>query len=249
MFKKLVVNFAIGSALVLMVVSIVACSAVPAPVQQAFASATPTATDTPTPAPPTPQTKNNSKTAPANAALPNGIKTLGLEAGVVTSNTGSMLSLRLGKNTDQLQISPSTIVVVPGTNNARASDIHVGDRVIADVLEQNANSTAELVLAFPNGYTADNVLTGAVQTNVNGALALKTKTGARQITTSSSTLVVNMIQDQPTVGTLAEIKRGNAVLVIGQANADTMTAQVIVLLDKDALQNGRKNAPSATPTP
>ena len=240
----------IGSVFLVLVLAIAACSAVPAPLQTAFATATPAPTETPTPAPAATTQKNAGNQSQQNPAnLPGEFRNLGLEGGVVTGNTGSLLGLRLGKSEKQLQVAPTAIVIIPGVANAMPSDIQVGDRIIAKVPESDTAAIATLLLDFPKGYTSDNVVFGLVQSNANGTLQVRARKGNEQITTDSSTFV-GLVQDKPKMGTASDIKRGNAVLVIGKPDGNSLSAQVIVVVDRAALQARRnRNTPSATPTP
>lgn len=252
MVKERLFKLGIGSVFLVLLLALAACSAVPAPLQTAFATATLTPTDTPTPAPAATTQKNAGTPNPSQqnpANVPTEFRNLGLEGGVVTANTGSLLSLRLGKSEKQLQVAPTAIVIIPGMTNAKPSDIQVGDRVIAKVPETDTVATATLLLDFPKGYTADNVVFGLVQSNANGTVQVRARKGNEQITTDSSTFV-GLVQDKPKMGTASEIKRGNAVLVIGKPEGNSLSAQVIIVVDRAALQARRnRNAPSATPTP
>ncbi len=249
MFRNVFVKIGIGLAILLVVMATAACSGVPAPLQTAFATATPVPTDTPTPAPTAAQ-KNPGKpnpTRPPAAQIPGALRNLGLEGGVVTANTGTQLSLRLGKTQEQLQVAPNAVVIIPGISNAKVSDVQVGDRIIANVPQTAANTAVTLMLDFPKGYTADNVALGLVQSNTNGTLQVKARKGDEQVTTDDSTFV-GMLQDRPKAGTVQDIKRGNAVLVIGQPDGNTLSAQVVLVIDRAALQ-ARRNRNAATPTP
>jgi hypothetical protein len=242
---------------------IAACSAVPSPLQQALAPATPiwtdtpippTATDTPAPAPTagsTPQTANKQGNGKKqNLNVPNALRTLGLTGGVVTSNSNNALGVKLGKNTDQLSYTQSTIVVVAGKTTALPSDIQVGDRVIADVPDNSANSSATFLLDLPPSITPQNILNGAVQTSANGTVTFTTRVGKQLVATSNSTVVVNVVNKQPALGTLADLTRGKYAFVVGQPNGNTMNAQVVVLVDRPVAPNkNNRTSPTPTPTP
>lgn len=248
----------------LLAFTIAGCSAMPGPIRQALATAIAAPTDIPTPAPTTAPTTAPTATAPAAqaptqpratqpAAANNPLaqlRRLGLEGGVVAANNRNSLSLRLGKTSDQLQIAPTTLLVVPGVNHAQTSDIQVGDRVIANVPNSDTNSIPSLVLDFPKGYTTDNVVTGLVQVNAKGSVTLRTRNGQQDITPTASTVIVSMLGDQPALGTTKDMARGDAAVVIGAKSGDQFNPQVIVVLDRAAVQgNRRQNQPTPTPTP
>ena len=261
--KKVSVSL-MGAALAIFALSATACDSLPTaltqnlPISFAPATSTPTPTEAPTLAPQTattpvaPQGKAPQRPQAAQA-LQNLLKGLGLQGGVVTSNSGSTLGLKLGKATAQLQVAPGAIIVVPGETAATLTDIRVGDRVIADVTSSNPNASASFLLDVPANYTADNVMLGAVMPNKNGAINLRTPRGVRAVSTSASTLILNISGSQPTIGSVSDLNPGSAVVVIGSSSGSGFDAQVIVLLDKDARTLLRKanpkNAPPSTPTP
>jgi hypothetical protein len=262
------ISMTLGAALTIFALSATACDSLPTaltqnlPISFAPATSTPAPTDVPTEAPALlPQVATTPvaplgaapKRAQAAQALQNLLKGLGLQGGVVTSNSGSTLGLKFGKATAQVQVAPDAIVVVTGETAATLTDVRVGDRVIADVTSSNPNATASFLLDVPANYTADNVMLGAVMPNKNGALNLRTPRGARAVSTSASTLIVNISGSQPALGSISDLNPGSAVVVIGSNSGSTFDAQVIVLLDKDARTLLRKahpkNAPPSTPTP
>jgi hypothetical protein len=250
--------------------SAAACDNVPVSLAQAFDASTPTdvpmPTDTPAPTeaptfapqsgtPSAPQGK-----APSRAAIAAGLaavmKSAGLRGGVVTSNSGSALGLKLGKNTTQISVAPGTIVVLPTKNPATISDVQVGDRVLANVTHAGSNASATMVLDLPAGYTVSNVIVGAVQSNANGSLTLRAaRGGTRAVSASDTTSVVTLTSNPATVGSVAALSRGNAVLVIGSGNTSSFDAQVIVVFAQNArnllqrLGSKRLAAPTATPGP
>ncbi len=72
----------------------------------------------------------------------------------------------------------------------------------------------------------------------------------RVIAANASTIVVNLVKDPPTTGTVADAKPGTAVLAVGRAKGAPATAQVIIVLDKAALRRMQNsNAPSTAPVP
>lgn len=264
MFKRCNATFLIGAAMVLLMLSATACDGLPSaltrnlPISLTPATSTPTPTMTPLPTPqaaatPAAPPGNAPKRANAAQALQALLISSGLTGGVVASNDGNTLGLKFGKTSEQLQIASNAIVIVPGVSNATMSDIHVGDRVIADLAGGATNAPAVFLLDVPAGYTADNLMLGAVMPSKGGALNLRTPRGARSVTTSGSTAVVTISGDQPAVGSPGDLQPANAVLVIGQGSGSAFNAQVIVVLGKDARALLRKvnpkNAPSATPTP
>lgn len=267
MLNKKVSTALMGAALAIFAFGATACDSLPTALTQnlptALARNLPIslapATDTPAPTlapqtattPVAPQGKAPQR-AQAAQGLQNLLKGLGLEGGVVTSNNGGTLGLRLGKAAAQVQVAPDAIVVVPGETAATLTDIRVGDRVIVDVTGNGMNAAASFLLDIPANYTAANVILGAVMPNKSGALNLRTLRGARSVTTSASTLIVNISGSQPALGSIDDLKPGSAVVVIGSSSGSAFDAQVIVLLDKDArtlLRKGNKNLPAPTPTP
>jgi hypothetical protein len=258
MTKKLAVTIVSGVLFTLFALGTTACGVtqgtgnLPQAFPSASATATAVATDTPTPAPTavtTPQARDRTPNGDKSGRVLTALRDLGLTGGVVSANSGRALSLNLGKASQQIQVGTNTIVVIPDKSNPRVSDIRVGDRVIADVPGGDANATATLLLDFPAGYTADNVLTGAVQSSKGGAVALRTRKGPRSLTTSAATVVVNISQDQPTIDRLGDLQPGNAVLVIGQDSGDAFNAQVIVVIEKSVKDLGRGKQSPVSPTP
>jgi hypothetical protein len=248
----------IAASLAVLALSTTACGNLP--ISLAPATSTPVPSPTPAstalPAPQaatTPAAPQGKALQRANAAqvLQALLRGSGLTGGVVTSNDGSTLGLKLGKATQQLQVASNAIVVVPNKSNATVSDIRVGDRVVADRTDAATNAPAAFLLAIPAGYAVDNVMLGAVMPSKSGATSLRTPRGPRDVTTSASTMVVNVSGAQPMLASLSDLKPAMAVLVIGDGSRDAFNAQVIVIVDKDArnlLQKSRKNAPPPTPT-
>ncbi len=216
---------------------------------QAFEGVTPTAPAVPNVQAPTTPPAGQGSGGGQGAANSFGpfLQATGLQAGVVTTNDGNTLGLKLGANTYQLQVAPTALIVTPGKSNASISDIQVGDRVIAKGADANAGSGVTFLLDFPKGYTTSNLILAAVQSTNNGTLTLRTRQASRNVVTNSSTVVVNIISGQPSVETLNDLKQGNIVLVLGTGSSDTFNAQVIVLLDS-SLQNLQRNG-RARPTP
>ncbi|MCL4395443.1 MAG: hypothetical protein M1482_11695 [Chloroflexi bacterium] len=188
---------------------------------------------------------------PAGNALASLLRGMGLQGGVVTSNSGTQLGLKLANSTEQLDVAPSAIVAVPGKTSAAVSDISVGDRLIADVAGSGSTRQATMLLDLPADYTASNVIIGAVQSNTDGTLALRARTGTRDVTASASTMVVDLGAGKPTLGSTNNLAAGNAVVVIGTGNTGAFDAQVIVVLDRNVRNLLRRANPGnrAAPTP
>ncbi len=247
MHKILLIVLAVG-------LSATACSGVPSFTVQPTATVTPTLapTVTPTPAAPAPAPSQAGKRAQPGNHLQALLKTTGLSGGVVSANTNGVLSVKLAKTTDQIATSASTLVILPGKASAQVSDIRVGDRVVADFGTPD-NSIAVALLDFPADFNADNLLMAAVQANKNGTVMVRTRQGTQTLDTMSATRVINLSGAQPAMGTLADIKLGNAVLVIGQPNGSAMfDAQVIIVLDKNVRNifgKAKPAQPEITPTP
>lgn len=209
------------------------------------ASETPTAAASKTPSARSQNTGN--PTTQPSAGLPANLKSLGLEGGLVAANAGNELSLRIGKATQQLPVSSSTLVAIPGKTNAQISDIKIGDRVIADVGQGDASTPARFVLDIPQGYTTQNVVAGAVVTSGKSGIQVRARNGNEQVNADSSAVIINMTGNQAKLGTVADAKRGTGVLVIGQPDNGSMDAQVVVVVDRSTLQ-GRRNNAGGTPT-
>ena len=195
-----------------------------APTPTARATAAPV-TQTPAPTPP--------RAKPASTPTASVIQ-LGLSGGVVVANTGSAIDLRIGGSTLRVQTTANTIMVVPGVKNAQLADIHAGDRVIADIPDNDPATPAALLLAIPSRYSAADVLTGVVLTNANGTINLKTDVSNRRVLADASTTVVNISGDQPALAAIDDAQPNSAVMVIGQPSGDTFTAQVIAIVQRNA---------------
>lgn len=263
MLKKAVTTTLIGAALAMFALGVTACDNLPTaltqnlPISLAPATSTPIPTDTPSPAPQAAATPNAPQgKAPQRAQAAAGLQALlkasGLQGGVVTANNGDSLALKLGKTTQSFRVASNAIVVVPDKSNAIVSDIQVGDRVIAHVAGSDANAAAAFLLDIPAGYTANNVMLAAVQSNNRGTLTLRARGGARDVTTTESTMVVNIGGDPPALASLSDLRQGVPVLVIGDGSNGSFESQVIVILDKsvrDLQRRINKNRPLPTPTP
>lgn len=248
MFNKPLIMLSILA--MLLIVAATGCSTLPASLAQAPATATPTATNTPLPTPTVPATATRPAAVrpnqPAQARLPGNLRALGLEGGVVASASNNSLGLKVGKSTDELSVDADTIIVVPGIQQAQVSDIHVGDRVVADVPSGDANAAASLIVDFPQSYIIQNIVTGVVTDKTQSGAQVRTRSGSQQVTGTPSTLIVSIVNSQPRTGTAADIKRGSPILVIGQAGGNSFTAQVVIVVDRATIHNARNGA---TPTP
>ncbi len=258
----------IAAAFALLALGATACNSVPTtlgqdlsnaiaqnlPVSLASATSTPTPTDTPTPAPtnPAPSARAPQRQGVTRAQALQGfaalLKRSGLTGGVVTSNDGSALGVKLGKTSAQLQVASNAIVVVPGVSNATVSSVQVGDRVVA-AINAGATGAASFLLDFPASYKVSNLALAAVQSNNGGTLTLRVaRGGTRKVTTDASTLVVNINGGQPALGSVGDLTQGNAVLGIGDNSGGAFKAQVIVVLSKNVRSLLPKGSPPQ-PTP
>jgi hypothetical protein len=210
----------IAAALALLALGASACDSLPTAITQrlpaalAPATSTPAPTSTPLPAatPAAPQARGK---VPNRAQVLLGLAVLlkgaGLQGGVVSSNDGSALGVKLGKATAQLQVASNATVVVPAKRNATLSDIAIGDRVIANVTGAGTNASVTFLLDIPANYTANNVILGAVMPDKSGALNLRARGGTRSVTTSAATTVINISGNSPALGSLSDLQPGNAV--------------------------------------
>ncbi len=243
----------LGIALLALAALVIASfSAVPAFAQQPTGTPTPAAatTESATTTPTVQARTGRQGTQPAGATnVLGGLRRLGFTAGVVTENSGDSLTVQVGRTSHQLKIGNNTLVVVPGIKNAQGRDIKVRDRVFAD-LRGSDNSVPSLILDVPQGYTANNVMIGRVVLNVRGGVILRTRNGLQDIVPEATTVVVNMLEKQPALGTIKDARRGDAVIVIGKRNGDLFNPQVILVLKGDALPGARRQSqPASTPTP
>jgi len=261
MSKRKLSIIATSALFILIVLGATACGSVPNIIGAAQPTAQPTIVppapptsvpaSTPTPAPSTDAQGN----APKNARqqiLTALLKATGLEAGVVGANNNGTLNVRMGKGPAEIQTNASTIVVVPGMSNAKASNINKGDRVLVEFPNGDSTKPAAFVMALPNDLTTDNVRLGAVIANQRAGTSVRTLRGTENLTTDSSTIVVNLNSGQPSLGSVSDLQTGNAVAVVGNSNDSSFAAQVIVILGKDArnlLKRFNPNSPAALPTP
>lgn len=202
----------------------------------------PVPTDVPTPvATPDAQGRLQPGNAP-NANIQAALKNLGLTAGIVRASDASGIAIRTPKGNTKMRVDSATIIVIPGKTNAKATDIQTGDRVL--VKADDPKSIVSMVLVLPRDYTMDNLVLGAVQSSANGSLTVRTRGGsADQISTTTSTVVIKSDSGKPVLGTVSDLKAGNAIAVIGE---NKETAQVIVILKDDlrgALNRGGQPAP------
>jgi hypothetical protein len=245
----------IGAVVSLLALSVLACGSLPISLAFLQPTSTPMPTETPTPestvSTPVVPSGNPPRRASAAQALQALLKNSGLQGGIVTVNDGNALGLRLGRTTSQIQVASNAIVVVPGRTNATLSDIAVGDRVIARDSTYSTNATASMVLDIPAKYTTSNLMLGAVVANKNGVLTLRARSGTHTVTSTPSTVIVNISGANSTLDGVNDLIPASAVLVIGDESGNAFNSQVIVLLDKNAqdlLNRARKNVPTPTPT-
>lgn len=153
---------------------------------------------------------------------------------------------------DTINISNSTIIIVPGKSNATLSDLHTGDRLIADV--PNGQNTAALVMSAPKEFDKDNVSLGMVTDNTNGSITLRSPGGNDSITTNATTQVLKLARDGVTPGAVSDLQKGNVVFALGSGDGTNLTAQVIFELPQGVLNlgkgfnNGKKNLQPQPPT-
>ncbi len=182
--------------------------------------------------------RNPGKGVQAPAAL-QVFQRLGWEAGVVNQISSDQIGLRTVKNgPDKIAISASTIFIVPGNSSATISDIHAGDRIIADV--PKTQTTASLVMGVPKDYDKDNLLLGMVQSNSNGLVTLRTPAGPDTLTTSSTTQVIKVLREGVALGNVSDLQDGSVVIAIGQSSSDDFATQVVFALPKGVLDLGKR---------
>jgi hypothetical protein len=183
--------------------------------------------------------RNPGKGAQAPAALLQVFHQIGWEAGVVARVSDDQIGLRTVKNgPDKIAISASTIYVIPGNPNATLSDIHVGDRIIADV--PKTQTAASLVMSVPKDYDKDNLVLGVVQSNSNGLLTLRTPGSPDTLTTEATTQVIKVLRQGTALGGVSDLQNGVVVIAIGQSSSDEFTTQVVFALPKGVLELGKR---------
>lgn len=218
------------------------------------------------------------KVGKGEAALLQLLNRLGWDGGVITKISSDQLTVRMierpalqgnpgqnqpGQNqpnqkranlgrVETVSVNSSTIIIVPGKTNATLSDLHVGDRVIADV--PNGQKFAALVMGAPKEIDKDNVTLGMVTGNSNGSITLRTPGGGDTVSTSSSTQVFKLTRDAVTPGSVSDLQNGNLIFAMGTGDKDNFNAQVIFTLPQGALGlgkglgNGKKNNQPQPPT-
>jgi hypothetical protein len=193
--------------------------------------------------------------APKNArplVLAAVLKATGLTGGVVKANNMGMLSIQIRKDAQLVQTNADTLVVMPGESGAKVSDIRLGDRVLVQFPNGDATQPASFVMIVPSDLTIDNVLLAAVQSNKPKGLTVRTIQGAENVTTSAATSVINLSNSKPTLGTLDDLKLGNAIVAIGSSDDSRFSAQTIIVVEKDArklLRQAQPNQPGTQATP
>jgi hypothetical protein len=252
----------ISSLFVLFALSATACSSLPniasatqptaaptivSPIVAPTTASMPDATPSPAPAAQDPAPKNARPLVLAAV-----LKATGLQGGVVRANNAGTLSVQIRKDAQQVQTNADTLVVVPGARSAKISDLRVNDRVLVQFPNGDATQPASFVMVVPSDLTIENVLLAAVQSNKPSGLTVRTPQGSEVLTTDAATTVVNLSSSQPTVGSLADLKLGNAIVAIGSGYDSGFSAQTIIVVEKDArklLKQARPNPPAAQPTP
>jgi hypothetical protein len=198
-------------------------------------------------APPTPAPRGDKQ-----AAVEKLLRETGLEAGMVTANANGTLTLKTPKGTSQVQTNANTVVVVPDVKHAKVSDIHKGDRVVVQFPEQESTKPASFVMSFPADLKLDDLRLGAVMGAKRGGMLLRTRNGNQIVMMKPATVVVDISGAQPVVKSPQDLKRGNAVLIVGTAKNKTFNAQTVLVLAQDArelLQDAKRDAPAPTPKP
>lgn len=164
----------------------------------------------------------NVRVASAVSVLPQ--SETALVAGEVSDITASGFTLTGRRAISGTVNAGSAKVIVPGKTSATLSDVQNGDRVAvqgAPTGDQSLNAT--LIVVIPENR--DNVF-GGVIASVNGnTLVLFTPSG-EQLTVDATNAV--LFQRGDTAPTLADLKVGRAIGVIGVKNSDgSVSAQLI----------------------
>ncbi len=224
----------IAALLVLLTLGATGCEAMPTldatpPLPEKVATAV---TPTPTPMPATTPETSSQAPAPDRRKIENALKIAGLAGGIVSANTGDTLTLRTGRQPQQIQTNATTLVAIPGKSDATVADIRVGDRVLADL--DASGTTATFVLALPADTARENLLAAAILANRGASFAVRTRGGNRALHTDATTSVIDITGAQPTPVSPGDLKQGNAILAIGQANGEHFDAQLIIVLGQDA---------------
>jgi hypothetical protein len=249
MFNKIIW---LGTVSLVLALSVTACQGLPNLIPQPTPTTAPTVAPMTEPAPATTPQAQSEPPLPDRGKIESALRLADLSGGIVSANKNGTLTLRLARQTTQVQTNVSTIVVIPGKNNAQVADIRVGDRVIADYGNDVTNTTAAFLLDLPSDYNTGNVWLAAVLSSKGGTINVRTRSGKDKVAANDETLIVNLSGVKPTIGSLKDLKPGNLVVVIGQDGDDAFKAQVIVVTDQDAraiLNRGRGNQPAPTPTP
>jgi len=241
---KLTGSCLFGLLIVLFTVS--ACSGVPiTPAQSATpAVVSPESAVASTPAPDA-RAQTGKRDAQALGGIETVVKRLGMTAGIIRTSSDNALALRTPNGNEKIAVDANTIYVVPGKTSAKLSDIQTGDRVLVNT--SSKKDLADFVLVLPATYSTNNLLLGAVQASANNSLTVRTPKEARTLTTSAMTVVVKTDQDIPALGSLADVKQGNAVIVLGEGAPNAYSAQTIVILKENlrgALTPNQKTDPA-----
>jgi len=102
------------------------------------------------------------------------------------------------------------------------------------------------IMALPSDLTADNVLLAAVQTNKRAEMIAPTRRRAQNLITDSTTIVVNLDSNQPSLGSIGDLQMGSAIMAIGNCDGNSFNAQVIIVLEKDTRNLLKKFSPYST---
>ncbi|MBI5301056.1 MAG: hypothetical protein HY868_02885 [Chloroflexi bacterium] len=258
---KPISRFIAFGALALTLFAATACSAIPSlplqPAAPAIASPGPTAAPVATP-----EAQAQAQPKNRDAQNLNGVeaivKRLGMTAGVVRGSNDAGLALRTLNGNEKIRVDTSTIIVVRGKTNAKVTDIQTGDRVLVNT--RSKKDLADFVLVLPATYSPDNLEFGAVQSSISGSVTVRTRKDSQTVAANATTVVVKTDQDTPALGSMADVKQGNVVIVLGENAGATYNAQTIVILKDNlrglltpnqkpdpALPRQKPNAPVPTP--
>lgn len=156
-----------------------------------------------------------------------------LRAGIVMTNTDGALTLRVVKGTLNVPTNSSTLVVIAGKPDGKLSDIAKGNLVVVKFPGNDATKPASFVMAFQKGFKLNELRLGTVIGERNDHLALRTRKGNEAVNAQNASLI-DLTGDAAKPGKVSDLKRGNAVLVIGEPGGKLFKAQTILLLDQDA---------------
>jgi hypothetical protein len=159
------------------------------------------------------------------------LKREGLVAGTVRNHTGDTFTLKSrGKDGERFQTDSNTIFVVPGKLSATASDIKVGDLVIASVPPKEKKSVAKMVMVLPENFSLDSIVIGAVQSNNAGTLSVRTPRETVQLKVGDTATIVDLEKGTAKLIKSSDLKQGNAVAIIRDSNGQA--AQTVLVLQE-----------------